>query len=274
MINIRRWILVGSVAAAAAIILPAAASAQFTSNYGYTFNNPISASLNTMMWDSMNTRQLYKIGLRRRGFTDAQMNNMTTEELKAAYLRVGASKSSARAGSSSSTPTRAAAPSNPATRFRSSGKLVLVPQVVASLSSDQAQQRVLTAMFADAIKVYEAEAKAARMDNDVAGALAFFASVAFYLQDGSENEKGTEALANAIRESLDTSEYRSIPDIDKQRFYEFMLTMGTFLFASAKDADAETMTTLKDVSADVCSKFLGGLDPRKHRLTDDGIAAR
>lgn len=258
-------------AALLALALAADASAQWTSSYGYTFNNPMSATINNMMWNSIQERQVYKVGLRARGFTDAQMDAMSTEELKAAYIRSGVKKPTSSASAKTPpTPQRSAIA---ATKFTPTATRILMPQMVAEFTTDKAQQKALVDLFSNAMREYESQAKLHGIENDVAGAIGYFASIAFFLQDGTTNDKGTVALSKSIRDSMNTAEYAKISGREKQQFYEFMLTMGTFLLVSAQDSGEKELKELRDVSAAVSGKFLG-LYPTKYRLTDEGLAAR
>lgn len=258
--------------------------AQFTSAYGYTFNNPTSAMTNNLMWNTINERHVYLAGLQKRGWSSDQLNKMSTEQLIEAYVgkkgaaEYRATKAPGYVGTAAKGTAKTTAPATPvetpATKFRPSGKRILLPSIVNELSKDPAQRKVLTQAFTGAMAAYETEAKKLGFDNDVAGAIAYFAVVGFFLQDGEvPHDKGSEALAKSLRVAFDTPEYRKVPDIDKQNFYELMVIMGAFLQASADGADAEMMRQLKEVSADFMQKFLY-LDPRKVKLTERGIEAR
>lgn len=254
------------------VFLSTGVFAQWTNSYGYTFNNPTSATLNSFIWDRMNERQIYKVGLRKKGYTDSQMNAMSTDELKAAYI---GAKTPLRSSKKTLPATvQPARNSLAATVFKPSGKRILMPKLMAEMMPDEEKRAALIALFENALHEYEIEAKSAGLANDVAGAIAYFAAVSFYLQDGEEaSDKGTEALAKALQVALDTPEYRKVSNADKQGFYEFMLTMGSFALFYAQDADAAKRNELREVTSAVCKEFLK-LDPSKVRLTDEGIVAR
>lgn len=242
------------------------------SSYGYTFNNPSSAMMNTFMWDQINKRSALKVGLRKKGYTDTQLANMTNDELLRAHgkAKITPKGSSSKTSAPTASKATAVAPTAPVTtKFRPSGKRILMPQIVASLTQDKEQQKVLTKLFTDSFDVYEKEALAKGFENDVAGAIAYFTYVAFTLQGSEPTEKGIEALALGLREGLG-DKYATVSNTDKQNFYEFMVTMASFLYLSSMDATPEFLTQLKDVSAQVCQKFIS-LDVTKYNLTDDGL---
>ncbi len=61
---------------------------------------------------------------------------------------------------------------------------------------------------------------------------------------------------------------------DKQKFYELMLVLGTFLLAShqqaVQDGDAATLASLRTAAGDALKGFLK-LDPASFRITRNGL---
>jgi len=257
--------------------LAAYASAQWTSGYGYSSFNPLSGTINTLSWDSYNSRLVYKIGLKEKGFTDAQLENMSTDELMKAYYGAGIAKKQMDEEDGKEKKAPIAAKGAFATQFKPSGKRVLMPAIIDSLTEDAGQRKELVKIFGQTMDAYEAEAKKANLENDIAGAIGFFAGMAFMVQDGQvPDEDGMSFLTLAIRSELNTPEIKKISSLDKQKFYEFMLTMGSYLLLSEMsltEEDKDTKAALKDVSKDVLIKFLG-IDPSKVMLTSDGLVKR
>ena len=115
----------------ALVLISPAAFAQYTNSYGYSFNNPISSTLNQMTWDRINQRLLLRSMLKKKGFTDAQLNAMSIDEMTA---NLGGSKQAAAESK------KLPAPS--ATKFKPTSKRLLVPALAASLSKVPEQQKV------------------------------------------------------------------------------------------------------------------------------------
>ncbi len=59
---------------------PGWALAQYHS-YGYTFSNPVTAQCNTNFWSSMNSRLIYRMMLKKHGYTDAQLSAMSRQQM-------------------------------------------------------------------------------------------------------------------------------------------------------------------------------------------------
>jgi len=256
----------------AALTLPTApARAQYTNSYGYSFNNPVSATANQYFWDGMNRRLLLRMMLKKRGYTDAQLGKMSTAEMRA-IIEGGASTAP-----TTNPPAASAKKTYPnATRFKPKKQRVLVATIVNNLVQDQAQRKALLELFDGSIKAYEVEARKIGFDHDLAGAMAFFIAAAYMVHhDGQEpDEKGIELLAVGLREQMSTAELAKVAAIDKQKFYELMLVLGTFLIVSHRqavnDGDTATVTALKTAAGDALKGFLK-LDPASFKLTPNGL---
>lgn len=244
------------------------ASAQ-SSSFGYSNANPVSSTLSHLQSESFNSRLIYRVGLKRKGYTDAQLGQMTTEELRIAYL---GGKVPGKPPARKPSVEKTSMP--PATKFKPTSKRILMPRIVDSLTEDASHRKALKDLFSEQLNAYDAEAKREGFQNDIAGAIAFFAGVAFHLQDGAEiSDASVKVLARAIQVGMDTPAVRKVSDKEKQEFHEFMVTMGSYLLVASKEVDADTRAQLRQVSADVLKKFTG-IDPQKVRLTGDGLEKR
>jgi hypothetical protein len=243
----------------------APAWAQYTNSYGYSFNNPISASCNSMFWDKMNSRLVYRVMLKKKGYTNAQLNQISTEQMLAALGGAAQARSAAKAPVSGA-----------ATKFSPAGKSLLLPAMVNSMVNDREQQKALLEVFEQGLKAYEKEAASSGFQNDVAGAMVFLIGACYYVfNNGLEpNSDGTEIIARALQQNLDTPAFRQIADADKQKFYELMVGLGTYLGLAYQQAvadnDAAQAETLKDAAADALKGFLK-LDPATVRITANGL---
>ncbi|MEW5742774.1 MAG: DUF6683 family protein [Myxococcota bacterium] len=248
-----------------AALTATSALAQYTSSFGYSFNNPMSAMANDFFFQRMNQRALLRSMLKKRGYTDQKLNDMTTDQMIAA---LGGSKNAVEASREVPAPT--------ATKFKPSGKRLLVPTLAASLSQDKAQQQALVELFDQGIKAYEQEASKDGFVNDVAGAVAFFIGSAYFVfHDGQEpNEDGLTLFARQLQHAMDTPELKKVPAADKQKFYELLVGMGTWLGVTyqlaAQNDDAALKAQLKDAAGSVLKGYLK-LEPSKVDITANGL---
>jgi hypothetical protein len=264
----RRFGPAGLVALALTLAVTPAARAQYNSAYGYSFNNPTSAMLNTLMWQAMDRRMLQITFLRQRGYTDAQLDAMSNQEIEAAALN--------GQGTAAPAPPPASKKSPVASRFKPKGKRLLLPALVESLAEDPLQRKLLTTVFEAGFKEYEREAKKIGLGHDLAGAIAYFLGAAClaYRPSDPPDDAGLERLAHGLAETLDTPEMAQVPDADKQQFYELMVALGTYMLVTAQQAatdhDEALADTVKEMAGGALQGFLK-LDPAKVRIGPTGL---
>jgi len=257
--------LLAPVALCLGLSLPATALAQYMSSFGYSFNNPISSTCNSLMWQHANARAVYRSALERHGYTDAQLEKMSEDDMKAALG--GGAKAAAAAKKPRA---------HGASKFKPQKKRLLLGKMAASLVSDPAQQKVLRDLFEAGIAAYEKEARSSGGVHDVAGAMGFFIATAYSVyHDGAEpNPEGVEMLIRALQAQYDTPEFARVAAADKQRFYELMLGLATYLGATYQQAaaagDAELAGAMKQTAAGAPRGFLK-LDPDTLRFVPTGI---
>jgi hypothetical protein len=261
------------------------ANAQYTS-YGSSFSNPVTAQCNTNFWSGMGSRGIYRMILKKHGYTDAQLTVMKTEQM---YNLIQSGDYSNKAGNPASQGEPAAKPQgqpaakahipppeNPPSRFKPTAGRLFLPDMVKSLTQDAEQQKALLEVFEAGMKGYESEAKKSGLTNDVAGSMAFFIGCAYLVyRDGEEpNEDGLELLARALQYKFNTDEFRKIAKEDKQKFYELMIALGTYLVASRQTAvntkDAAFGATIKEAAAGALKGFLK-MDPARFKITANGV---
>lgn len=248
-----------------AVFSTGTALAQYTSSYGYSFNNPMSAMANDWFFDRMNQRALLRSMLKKRGYADQKLNDMTTDQMIAA---LGGSKKAAEASREVAAPT--------ATKFKPTGKRLLVPALAASLTQDKAQQQALAELFDQGIKAYEQEATKDGFVNDLAGAIAFFIGSAYFVfHEGQEpNEDGLTLFARQLQHAMDTPELKKVGAVDKQKFYELLVGMGTWLGVTyqlaVQNHDEALKAQLRDAAGSVLKGYLK-LEPSKLSFTANGL---
>ncbi|MBX3289484.1 MAG: hypothetical protein KF855_09070 [Acidobacteria bacterium] len=264
----------------------AGSNAQFIGGMGSTWNNPVSAQLNRAMWDRINQKSILAPSLRKMGCTQAQINKMNLSQAQIALAKKtctpgnGTAQNAQTGGKTTSastakpkTPARPATPSTAgySTTFKPTGTRIVMPQLVASITDDKTQQQNLINIIGSAMDMYEKKQRPRGFGDDVAAAMAFFASVAIHLQDTGTtiNQPGADALTIALREALG-DKLINVSNRDKQQTYETLLTLGMFMGVLAENADADTLATLKKESASLCEQYLK-LDVTKYRFDDNGL---
>jgi hypothetical protein len=88
------------------------------------------------------------------------------------------------------------------------------------------------------------------------------------------NENGTEIIARALQQNLNTPEFRQIADSDKQKFYKLMVGLATYLGVAYQQAvtsnDSRWIGQLKDAASASLKGFLK-LDPTTVLITANGL---
>lgn len=243
-----------------------AAAAQYTGMSGYSFNNPVSASIDTMLWTRLNSRLVYRMMLKKRGYTDAQLGPMSTAEME--RILGGTAKAQAAA--------RQPPPAPPATRFKAGPKRLALAPLAASLTKDKAAQQALQEVFEAGLQAYAQEAEKEQLGSDLAGTISFFLGCAWAVAHGGQEppDEGLTALARQLQQALDTPEMRKVADADKQRFHELLVSLGTWLLVSYQQAqqggDAAMQQTLQRTAADVLEGYLK-LKPDQYRIGPTGL---
>lgn len=241
--------------------------AQWTNSYGNTFNNPISSSLNQSSMDGINRRILLRSMLRKRGlYTEDQLQHMTEQQLLAA---LGGSKEVAAQAK--------ALPPVAGAKFKPAQGRLMVDQLAAALSKDPQGQRALRMVFEQGLQAYEQQAVKEGLGNDLGGASAFFLACVYSVwHDGREpHEDGVVMASRQMQQAFDTQKMRETADADKQRLYEALVGLGTWLlFANqqaVKGRDANQRAQLRDGSGQML-QALFKLDAAKIDFTSAGLS--
>ena len=250
----------------AALACSSASQAQYTGMSGFSFNNPVSASIDTRIWTRMNSRLIYRMMLKKRGYVDEQLNRMGTDEME--RILGGAAKAQAVA--------RQPPPTAPATQFNPSGQRLLLPKLADSLTENREYRKALSQVFEQGMQAFEKEAAKQGLAGDLAGAMTFLIGSAWVVtHDGVEPpEAGVTLLARQLQQALDTPELRLVADADKQKFYELLVGLTTWLVVSYQqavaDKNAKAMASLRATAADVLKGYLK-LEPGTYRIGEKGL---
>lgn len=264
-----------------ALALPAPARAQYTNIFtGRTFSNPLSASLDTFVAHGIQKRMMYRTVLRKKGYSADEIDRIV-RKLDAEVLRYMKEKKSVTDSPGEAKPAArpAARPANlvPVSRFKPTGKRLLLSQAAEAVGTTAEEKAAYKTIFAEVAKAYEAEAKRLGFANDIAGTMAFFvdASHTLYRPGISPiSDAGTRALVRQFQDTLNSDALRKSSDKDKQKLYEYYLSLGAYLYTLsevAKEAKDETAKTGAAKLGGEGLKFLLKVDPSRVSLTENGL---
>jgi len=250
----------------------------WTNSYGNSFNNPTSALMNQFMWDDINKKSIYKPVLKKRGYTDEQLKNMSAHQMEQIILGKGGDASGDASGAAQPAPPQQTAPQYVAgatTFVPTQGRLIVTP-LLDQLVTDKAMRTSVGQAAYAAFQGWEALAKRHGLANDVAGATAFLVAASYSVYSGQQvSDAGMLAAATALRVSMSTPQMAQVSSADKQAFYEMMITVGTVLVMFNQQAynlrDAAGQAAVRRQAGDVLRGFLK-LDPDSFVLTDQGFA--
>lgn len=243
-------------------------------SYGYYTTTPIQMSINQTNWHNMAQWNNLAVELRRRGYSDDDIKDLSFEQMQAL---VGKGTKPSKPGSAPAKAAKPAPPKPSATRFTPSGKRETMNAVINALTTDDDQKAGLKTLFSAGIKAFEDAAKAAKLQNDLAAAMAYFVIAAYALEGENISDKASNLLAYGLQDTFNTPAMGKTTSAEKEAFSEFLVVMGTFLLASKEQLDpredAETLSALRATARDVLKKFLE-LDIKQYKLTETGLAKR
>ena len=158
------------------------------------------------------------------------------------------------------------APSNSPTSFTPSNSRPILDQLAEGAGESAEERKAIREIMAEVEKGYKELAKAEKLENDGAAALAFLISLLHELQTGEAltEEKGWQDFTNKLRASLDTPEIRGATNAQKQDLYDLAIgTSGITVFMiSSLGEDAKAAELLKDFASKTL-RSLAGIEPRQ-----------
>lgn len=245
---------------------------QYTNPYtGRTFNNPMSSTLDTWILHSMQRRMMYSSMLRKKGYSSARLNQMSTEQMQAA---LGLKGKSGKLVATSSKKSAIAVP--PATRFKPGPKRLLLDAFADGLGKSAEEKAGYRTIFTEVLKTYELEAKKAKLENDVAAAMVFNVATNYslYRPGATITDAGSDAMVAQFRGILDTDNLRKASNTDKQKLYEVFLLLGAYSIAintvAAQQADPQVKKAAQMLAGEGL-RYLLKTDPAKVKITNNGL---
>lgn len=156
------------------------------------------------------------------------------------------------------------APSSSPTSFTPSNSRPILNQLAEGAGESAEERKAIREIMAEVEKGYQELAKAEKLENDGAAALAFLISLLHELQTGEAltEEKGWQDFTNKLRATLDTPELRSTTNAQKQDLYDLAIgTSGITVFMiSTLGEDAKAAELLKDFASKTL-RSLAAIEP-------------
>ncbi|MGC4045774.1 MAG: hypothetical protein QM758_18445 [Armatimonas sp.] len=213
---------------------------QYTNPYtGRTFNNPMSSSLDTMILHSMQSRMSSRVmmsaTLRKKGYSTAQLNQMTNEQM---LIAMAGKKGAAKPGAASVA--KKPAPTQPlASKFKPTPKRLLLDAFVNGLGKTAEEKSGYRTIFARVFTAYETEAKKLKLENDVAAAMAFNVATHYtlYHPGVTISDAGSNVLVAQLQGVLNTDNLRKASNTEKQKLYEAFVLLAAYSMAISQIAE-------------------------------------
>ena len=163
---------------------------------------------------------------------------------------------------------------DPATRFKPSGRRVMLTAFVNEAASGTDERQSIRSLLESVFKSYESAAEKGGMAHDLAGALAFYVGASYraYMGGAELSETGSAFVARQIQAALDTPQMRAASDLEKQQLYETYIMLAGLLAARQEIAkgDAAAIKELRPFGADGLKQLLK-VDLSRVKITDEGL---
>lgn len=217
------------------LAVPQQAAAQYRDNLGTPWNNPLSATMSTMIWTEINKMTMYGPANRRSSGTSRRTTNTPSQpEVVPAYRLY------------------------PPVRFKSTGTRLKLQEMVDAFGGTAQEKAEMKKLLAGILDKYDAAAAAKGYPNDLALAIVSYIGLnsQVYNQRSEETILPFEqniGLRDVFAESaVDNGIFKDVTDRQKQEMYEAFVMMGgvTFHFyeQAKKKNDVEELKACKVVA--------------------------
>ncbi|GAB4457530.1 MAG: hypothetical protein OHK0029_17470 [Armatimonadaceae bacterium] len=147
--------------------------------------------------------------------------------------------------------------------------------MVNELTSDKDEQKALKDALREVFKAYEEEARRLSIENDVAGAMAFYLLTNYQIYTGTPDvsDDATRALVNQMRSVLGEP-LKDTSNAEKQKMYEAFLVTSALLLLRHQVAEAEKSEADIKASKESAGGNLRDLlkvEPGKIKIGDKGL---
>jgi hypothetical protein len=245
-----------------------AANAQYMGAFGVPYNNPVSATLSTNVWNNWVVYELQR--KKAQGAQGSTAGSSTTSPSSAP-------KSSAAAAQAAQ---KRAQATEASLRFQPTGTRLLTPKLVESLGKTQVQKDQVSALVTAIFQEFDKQAQKLGKPNDLAFALSYFLAQNATLYRGKPDPKDEQFLE--LRETVaaamgQSGGFAKMTDRQKQETYEMLVSYTGLVYATYLDAkqrgDKDTMKTMREL-AGLNLKSITHIEPERINFTDQGFTIK
>ena len=242
------------------LILAVAAQAQYGDSWGIPWNNPVSATLSTSVWNNWTIYQL--------------------QQKKAGKLNSSA-PTSRPSSSSSSSPSAAAPPkaavNEAALRFRPTGTHLLTNKLADQIGHNPAEKQQVTTLLTAIFQTFDQQAVKLGKPNDLALAMSFFLGQNATVFHGTPDAPDAQFLQ--LRETValafgQSGAFRNMTDRQKQELYETLVAYTGLAYAGYIDAkrrgDQANVKEFQKI-AGMNLKNITHIEPERIAFTAEGL---
>ncbi len=239
------------------LILPAAVQAQYGDSMAIPWNNPVSATLSTNVWNNYIIYQAQQ------------------KKAKGGAAAVPAGEP-AKSSSSPAAPPRARA-NESSLRFHPTGTHLLTGKLADQLGKTQAQKDQVTVIVNMLFQEFDKQAVKLGKPNDLAFALSYFLAQNATVYRGTTDPKDEQFLE--LRETIvaalaQSGGFRNLTDRQKQELYETLVSYTGLVYLGYQDArkrgareEVETYRQLAGLNL----KNITHIEPERSDFTAEGL---
>ncbi|HYL92035.1 MAG TPA: DUF6683 family protein [Alphaproteobacteria bacterium] len=247
------------------VLTSVAASAQYMGAFGVPYNNPVSATLSTNVWNN---------------WTIYQLQQKKLHGSQGSVAGGSAASSSAPSASESQTAQKRAQAAEASLKFRPSGTRLLAPKLVETLGKTQAQKEQVAAILTAIFQEFDKQAIKLGKPNDLAFALSYFLAQNATLYRGRPDPQDEQFLE--LRETIvaamgQNNAFAKLTDQQKQEMHEMLVSYTGLVYLTYQDAkkrgDVETVKTMREL-AGINLKAITHIEPQRINFTEQGLTIR
>lgn len=251
--SIRPFLLVLSLL----LIQPATAHAQYGDSWGIPWNNPVSATLSTNVWNNWTIYQL--------------------QQRKAHGAAAGSSQGSAAPRTATPAPAPPARPDTSYLRFRPSGTRLTATKLADQIGSTPAEKQQLAADLNTIYQAFDQQAARLGKPNDLGLALSYFLAqnTVMYRSKPDPTDAQFVELSNVLSSWLaENGALKNLTNQQKQELYETLVAFTGLAQAGYQQAMAqgnqENLQAVRHL-AGVNLKSITHIAPDRFDFTEQGL---
>lgn len=235
--------------------------------FGVPYNNPVSATLSTNVWNNWVYYQL-------------QQKKAHGSQGSAAGASAASSSAPAPSKGESQAAQKRARAAEASLQFHPTGTRLLTPKLVDAIGKTQAQKDQVSAIVAALFQEFDKQAMKLGKPNDLAFALSYFLAQNATLYRGKPDPKDEQFLE--LRETIVTAMGQSdafarMTDRQKQEMHEMLVSYTGLVYLTYQDAkkrgDLENAKAMQEL-AGLNLKAITHIDPARINFTEQGLTIK